>query len=714
MSRYCQVAFPLPLFQTFLYQVPEELSEKVQVGSRVVAPLGKRPHQGYVLEMVSLSKEPEFKVKPLISCLDEKPIWSQSFLSFILELTRLSLNPPGLFLAMSEPPALKEKELTRVSLTREGQEILLSGKIRGKRKELLDLLSGGGELSPLYLKRKLEIKDIYSCLRPLLQAGLVEIKVKQVRKRVRGELQPGGSLQQLRLPITPVGLSDKEEKLYQRLISREEGTALLAGDQKKRFDFIRKVLISGFQGTALVLVPMVHRLKVWRPIIEALEGNSVVWHSQLSEKLRTENWGRLASGQVRVVFGTRSALFLPVSPLALILVDEEHDELYHQTESPAFDVREAAEIRARQEKCPLLYTSSCPRVSQYFRHSREGTLINLGYENSGLNSQFYRQDLTQLLKEELQARIKNHIKNSGKVFFFVNRKGYAAYLFCLACGYVARCSRCRIALTLQKKEGELVCRYCGETHPEPESCPVCQNKLRAGKVRGTQFVKERLAGIFPGQQVALLEEGVEEPKSEKLIRKIEAGKIRLVVGTEYSLHRLPPGLFTLIVLVNPESSLNLPDFRAAEKSFFTISKVRELLEESSLAECLGVVDGPEPEVIRKALNRDYEGFFLKELEYRELLNYPPFSVLLELTLEGSSVRRAGNYSRQLLSLISSRFPEVEIIGPRLTRKIWRKEKKEVKSYLRVYSEEQLNLLLETLKEFRIKKPASRLTLNLLR
>jgi primosomal protein N' (replication factor Y) len=261
---------------------------------------------------------------------------------------------------------------------------------------------------------------------------------------------------------------------------------------------------------------------------------------------------------------------------------------------------------------------------------------------------------------------------------------------------------------LKKKNGVLTCGYCGETSQAPEQCPGCGKKLRPGRIRGTQYLKEQLEETFPEETVEVLEEGVKETRVRQIVRQIRSGKTKLLVGTEYALDRLPEELFSLAVLINPENSLNLPDFRASEKTFATIYRLSELVRNDSRARAVAVVTGPEPEVISQALTRNYRFFFEREIEYRHLLSYPPFSCLVEVNLHGSSLRSSGRGSRQLVDQLRNDFPALEIIGPRITRQAWRKEKKEIKLFLRVPSREQLVDLLMLLKKFRLKRPALRI------
>jgi len=708
MSTYCEVLFPLPVFQTFLYRLPPELAGKVRVGSKVVAPLGSRKLPGYVLEVKELAREPEFKVREIISCPPDSVTLPEVILKLALELSERSLTAPGLLLEMAEPPAAREKPRLRLTITEKGLRELVSGRLKGRRGQILSLLAER-QLSPVYIKKKLKLREVNSYLRSLGQEGLLEIREKATRKKPTRPVGADNS-RQLVLPVRPEGLPEAGQPLLEGLESGRGGAYLLTGSLDRRLRFLEKIMdyAAGHYGFVIFLVPDIQRLEKLRPLEKAFGGRAAFWHGQLPDKVRNDAWNQLVSGRSRIVFGTRSALFLPVRPVSLLVIDEEHDDLYYQADGPSFDAREAAEVRARLEKSLLIFSSASPRVSQYHRHRRSGTLIDLGGPEGQPRVNFYQKDIARLLKKELREEIAPYLEAGGQIFFLVNRKGYAGYLFCPGCGYVARCPHCRIALNLQKKDGELNCSYCGLETQAPEECPVCNQKLRPGRIRGSQYLKEQLQVAFPGQPVEVLEEGVGDRAAEKSLKRIFSGKSRLVVGTEYALRRLPLNHFSFLVLVNPETGLSLPDFRAAEKTMALSRSALELLRVEEDSRVAAITAGPPPEVVVQALSGDYAGFFEREIDYRQLLNYPPFSFLVEVGLDSRSLRGAGRSSRLLLEQLGRDFPGLELLGPKVSRKAWRKEQREVRLMVRLSAETEIEELLSYLKKFRMEKPSTRL------
>ncbi|MDI6848989.1 MAG: primosomal protein N' [Candidatus Saccharicenans sp.] len=712
MSSYCQILFPLPVFQTFLYRLPPELVGKVRIGSRVIAPLGSRRLAGYVLAMEELSREPEFEVKEIIACQEDCPRLPEFILKLALELSERSLTAPGLFLEMAEPPAVREKPRVRLAITEKGLKELVSGRLKGRRGQILSLLVDR-QLSPVYVRRKLMLREINSYLRNLSQEGLLEIREKATRKKNSRQVAPD-NFRQLTLPVRPEGLPESGQGLLARLESGQGGTFLLHGSLERRLEFLKKIMeyTAGHYGYTLFLVPDIQGLGKWQPLVREYGARAATWHSQLTERVRNEAWNQVVSGRARIIFGTRSALFLPVRPLSLLVVDEEQDDLYYQSDGASFDLREAAMVRAGLEKSLLVFASSCPRVSQYYRHRQADSLIDLGGLEAGPGSRFYQQDIVKILKGELRSEIASCLETGKGVFFLVNRKGYAGYLYCPGCGYVARCPQCRIALNLKKKEEGLSCGYCGLESPVPEECPVCRQKLKPGRIRGSQFLKEQLQEAFPGCPVEVLEEGAGDKAAENSVRRIKSGKSRLVVGTEYALRRLPRRSFSLLVLVNPENNLNRPDFQAAERTLALVRAGLELVGNDQNSGVAVITSGPPPEPVVQAVSGDYQSFFEREIEFRRLLNYPPFSFLLEIGLDSRSLRSSGRGSRLLLEQLEKDFPGLEILGPKISRKTWRKEQREIKLMVRLTDESRVKTILSYLKSFRMEKPSLRLRVRL--
>lgn len=710
MAFFCEVSFPLPLLRTFTYRLPDHLVDKVKVGSRVLAPFGSRQISGYVLEVKQMEQEPDFEVKEIISLKEGSLKFSELFIDFIKELAGKSLSSPGQLLDLAEVAEEQERKKVEIVLTDKGRSELERGGLKGKKKEILELLKER-RLAPLYLRRKTRLKNINAYLKELAGDGLIEIEERIIKKRKKSQrkIQPV-SPTQLRLPISLSSVPEDNQTI-KKIIKKEHREYLITGSWSKRAPFISELVgyLLGKNGYVFILVPEIQRMRRWQELFGHLE-ELVALHSQLSPANYRKAVERIISGEGRLILGTRFLPLLPVEPVSAIIMDEEQDELYYQTEGISFDAREAARIRAKYEKAVIILTSSCPDVSSYYRHRESGTLINTGQEVRKYDYQIICGDVEKLLRNGLKDEILKQASRGQPVFIYVNKKGYAGYVQCSRCRYVPKCDSCRIALSSGTSRKELFCRYCGQTHPWPEKCPVCGQKIRAGRVRGSQFFREELSAFWSGKKILILEEGI-KPSAEETIHKDMGRKnVGAVIGTEYALSRLWPVRFPLVIAVNPELGLNRPDFRAAETVFESLSKISELVANEETSRLIVVTELPDDQTIKLAVRADYSGFFDREIEIRKLLSYPPFCYLVNLNLSESRMRAAARLSRALLKEIEENYRDIEIIGPKVSRQVWHRERKEIRFYFRFKdsSRSRLEEFLNFLYVFKLRHPSARI------
>ncbi|MGB9835569.1 MAG: replication restart helicase PriA [Candidatus Saccharicenans sp.] len=711
MAFYVEVSFPLPLLQTFTYRLPEDLIDRVRVGSKVLAPFGSRQLTGYVLEIKQLEEEPKFEVKEIIGLRGDGPGFSESFTGFIKELAWKNLVSPGQLLEQAEIEEEPEERKVEVVLTADGQVKLERGEIKGRKKEILELLQGR-KLSPLYLRRRTGLKNLNAYLKDLKESGLIEVKERLVRKRraaVKNRFEPPA---QLPLPMGSAG-SPEVDRIIKKISRKEPGEFLVFGSWAKRAVFFIQLLdgLTGQPGYIFILVPEIQKMRRWQKLLEH-RAELVAFHSQLTRAERRAALERMNSGQARIILGTQALLLMPLEPVSLFVVDEEQDELYHQAEGVPFEAREASRLRAFQEKAVVIFTSSCPEVSSYFRFAKEGSLINVGQEDRKYDCQIISGEADKLLKSELQEELKKLTDRGQSVFVYVNKKGYAGYLECSRCHHVPKCRQCQIALYAGKRGKELYCRYCGEIYPWPERCPVCGQKMKIGRVKGSEFFREELTTLLPGQKVVTLEEGKEKINEEALIKAIAKKKAAIIIGTDYALPRLWPVQFPLVIVVNPEVGLRRPDFRAAERVFESISQAAELVANEKKARLIIITEEADDPTVRLAAFSDYLQFYERELEIRRLLNYPPFSPLVNLNLSGTNLRSSARLSRNFLEQVEKNFPSVEVIGPKVSRQAWHRERKEIRFYLRFKERGQIPEFIDFLRQFKLRHSSARININL--
>jgi len=406
----------------------------------------------------------------------------------------------------------------------------------------------------------------------------------------------------------------------------------------------------------------------------------VVLHSALSAGERHDTWREIHRGRFPVVVGVRSALFAPLPNLGLLVVDEEHDASYKQGESPRYHGRDGAVVRARLEKVPVLLGSATPSIESYY-NARSGkyrmSVLPTRIENRPLPAitivdlhlvppKERRGVLSPLLVEKIGAVL----ERGEQAMVFLNRRGYAPFLRCPDCGHVPRCAHCAVTFTFHRREPILRCHYCGTEEEAPAVCPKCGGARIGHRGAGTQRVEEDLAEVFPFARIARMDLDTTRRKdsARSILGEFGEGKVNLLIGTQMIAkgHHFPG--VSLVGVVNADTALHLPDFRAAERTFQLLLQVAGRAGRGDReGEVVIQTFHPLHYVLRSAVLHEYEPFAVRELDDRRALHYPPYSRVLALTFRGKKgavVRSAAARFREALSADARVRPLVwEILGP---------------------------------------------------
>jgi len=433
--------------------------------------------------------------------------------------------------------------------------------------------------------------------------------------------------------------------------------------------------------TALNLVPEISLTPSVQAQFLARFGSHVaVLHSALSENERHEEWWRIRRGEARVVLGTRSAIFAPLTNLGVVIVDEEHDTSYKQEETPRYNGRDVAVVRARLAGALALLGSATPSLESYW-NAREGkyrlAVLPERVEGRKLAAveiidmrQEFRETHTSVpvsrrLHQEIEAQISNH----HQTMILLNRRGYSWFLLCRSCGQTLRCENCSISLTYHRREHRLICHYCGYSAPVPARCPNCQSEHLFYVGEGTEKVEKKFAELFPGARVARLDRDVARRPSQfqQILSDFRQGKIDLLVGTQMIAkgHDFPG--VTLVGVVSADIGLGLPDFRSAERTF-------QLLTQAAGRAGRGEKPGrvlvqtffPDHYAIRLAAEQNYEAFFDKEMRFRRMMHYPPVTALANIIAKGSKLEQAALVAKHVgdfLIPLEKNTEGLKILGP---------------------------------------------------
>ncbi|MFD1955057.1 primosomal protein N' [Paenibacillus thailandensis] len=523
----------------------------------------------------------------------------------------------------------------------------------GKQRELLAYILRNNE--PIPLQRLLaEAGGSAGSVRALADKGLVTIREEESKR----DPYAGREFKRTEpLPLTP-GQQDVYGRIAGAVESPEPKVMLLhgvtgSGKTEVYLQAIHHCLTLGKQ--AIVLVP---EISLTPQMVERFKGRFgdavAVMHSRLSHGERYDEWRKIRSGAVQVAIGARSAVFAPFERIGLIIIDEEHESSYKQEETPKYHARDVAVKRAKQHGAAVVLGSATPSLESYAAASRtspggESMLLPMpervhggplppvrivdmrGELMSGNRSMFSR-SLHQALEERL-ARGEQSV-------LLLNRRGYSTFVMCRSCGYSATCPHCDISLTYHRKSGVLRCHYCGHAEPLPASCPSCGSEHIRYFGTGTQRVEEELAKLFPGIRVIRMDVDTTSEKNahEKLLKQFGDREADVLLGTQMVAKGLDFPYVTLVGVIAADTSLNLPDFRAGERTFQLLTQVAGRAGRHHLpGEVIIQTYAPEHYAIAAAQRHDYAAFLAEELKHRSLLAYPPYCRLVLVTMSHEQI-----------------------------------------------------------------------------
>ena len=434
--------------------------------------------------------------------------------------------------------------------------------------------------------------------------------------------------------------------------------------------------------TAIILVPEI-ALTLWvgrqcRAWFGARFEGVAVLHSALSDIERAREWWRVRNGEARVVVGTRSAIFAPLENVGLIIVDEEQETSYKQEETPRYHGRDVAIVRAKLEGAAALLGSATPSLETY-HHAMSGKyeLLTLAsrvekrslpvVEIVDLRDDFAKTHQTSPISAALHAGIQECLANKTQALILINRRGYSWSVLCRSCGASVQCANCSISMTHHKSRNRLECHYCGSLQPIPKQCPKCQSKYVYFFGEGSEHLEERLRKEFPGARIARLDRDTARTKRQyqETLGAFAGGALDILVGTQMLAKGHDFQRVTLVGVISADSSLNLPDFRAAERAFQLLTQVAGRAGRGDLpGRVLIQTFYPEHYAIQYAVRQDYSAFYERETQFRRVMAYPPFTSLANVIVRDTNLEKAIRWSRQLSEYFSpSDGKGLRILGP---------------------------------------------------
>lgn len=690
---------PGPFKEPLIYSVPESLQGRIVPGLRVVVPLQKRTVTGILLE--SVFENSLHQTKDIIEFLDDQPFLDPHLLKLAKWISQYYLASLGEVIGSMLPPNARRQSQRIVILKL--PEVRVTDELG--RKILEKLRQHKRKMPSAALKRAFPEAALQTLLARFESRGIIEIKDHLPKQRTSKDQ----SWTTANDPQT-----DAPAKFR---LTIEQNNALRAIENRINSGGFESFLLHGVTGSgktevylramerikalgrrSLILIPEISLTPQLLDRVRARFPNKTgVLHSALTAAERLAQWRHIARGNVDVVIGARSAVFAPIPDLGLIVVDEEHDSSYKQEESLRYNGRDVAVVRGKLLGCPVILGSATPALETY-ENCRQGRYqlleitqrveqrplptieaIDLrasNASNSGAMTTLPPESVLggrRLFSEELVRALKENFYSGHQTLIFLNRRGFANFVQCRACGYVWRCPHCSVTLTSHLKLNRMSCHHCDYRRPLTDNCPECHDNTLSGIGGGTERVEQTLKHLLPDARVARMDRDTTHGRGshEALIRRWEKGDIDILVGTQMVTKGHDVFGVTVVGALLADLSLNMPDFRAAERTFQLLSQVAG---RSGRGDNPGRVIvqtyAPDHYAIQFLMAHDYRGFFAAEREFRQALNYPPFSRLVNVRVDGpklTDVETKIQFLATELRTLQSRNPEiyheVEVLGP---------------------------------------------------
>mgnify|MGYP004459228597 CR=1 FL=1 len=662
----------------FQYRIPDSLKEKLAVGMCVQIPFGtgNRKRKGYVIEITGKNEYPEEKIKEIDGIItDNLPAEADAIrLAAWMRQTYGSTMIAALKTVLPVKRAVKavEKKKLRRSLSAEELTSLLGECMRkhqnAKVRVLQELLTEE-ELPYELVTGKLHVSA--ATLNSLVNQGAITIESESSYRNpvsLNVTAQSGPELSEEQCYIKEQILSDYDKNIRNTyLIHGITGS----GKTLVYLALIEEMIKRGKQ--CIVLIPEI--ALTYQTLLRFYKrfGDRVsVMNSSLSQGERFDQCERARKGEIDVMIGPRSALFVPFPSLGMIVIDEEHEGSYISENAPRYHARETAEYLASLKKASLVLGSATPSLEAYYKAKKgEYRLFTMknrknGGELANVRIVDLRQELRKgnrsIFSSDLQELIRDRLGKKQQIMLFLNRRGYAGFVSCRSCGYVMKCPHCDVSLS-QHIGGKMVCHYCGYETVQPKRCPNCSSNYILGFKAGTQQIERQLYELFPGIRVLRMDGDTTKQKGsfEKILSAFAEGEADVLLGTQMIVkgHDFPN--VTLVGVLAADLSLNDSDYRAGEKTFQLLTQAEGRAGRGTLpGEAVVQTYRPEHYSIQQAAKQDYEAFYEEEILYRELLEYPPAGHMLTILVVSKDEKRCKGLAVRLAKEAGA---YVHVIGP---------------------------------------------------
>ena len=749
--EYIEVAVALPVYNTFTYRVPENLSFFASIGERALVPFGRRRVTGYILG--PSENMDHSKIKLVLDILDETPLFHASMIPFFRWIADYYMYPIGEVIKSALPGGLNLYDFVAVTITEKGKNALIENSITPLQSEILchlklqscglrklcaklnkevpnSLIQAMEKQGLIISKRELKGKRTGPKMEryvSLIKPGISTDKLSAQRMRIIYVLQDEGEISVRKLtgliPTAPrlIKLLEKAGyiSIFNKSVYRDpfgesitpDNPYKLTTEQRKAvltvIDLFGKgfatCLLAGVTGSGktevylqiaaealkrkisvLILVPEIVLISQMERRFRARFGDCVaLLHSRLSAGEQYDQWMRIARKEVPIAIGTRSALFAPFADMGIIIVDEEHDTSYKQESGLRYNARDLAVVRAKLIDGVALLGSATPSIQSYY-NVKTKKFIELSLTKRvekrplpdvavvDLRKTRDVRGVGYFITSELYKAIKKTLSRGEQTILFLNRRGFAGFPVCAACGASLTCKNCDISLTFHQKANAYKCHYCGYSLAATSNCFKCGSSRIKLLGLGTEKVEEAVKHIFPDARVARLDRDTIRKKNAMLniFKGLNNHSIDILIGTQMVAKGHDFSNITLVGIICADLSLNFPDFRAGERTFQLLAQVSGRAGRGSVpGRVILQTYNPDHFSIAAAKDQDFKAFYNKEIIFRKALNYPPFSRIILLKISGKDWKKTQKYAMDVGDLCNSLknntpfLKTVEILGP---------------------------------------------------
>ena len=657
--------------KTFTYLIPDSLKAKIKKGMKVKVPFANKIINGFITNIID-SYNSEYDLKEIDSIVDEYLVLNEEMMSLGTYLQEKTLCTKIAAYQTMLPSSLKVKDkkqkdyskyLEYVELIADAntiQEYKLKHKTAKKQIETLDILK---------IEKQLKSSISPNIVKILKEEKLITITKEQIYR-----------INKQKKEEEKITLSQDQDKVLNSIDLNKQDTYLIhgvtgSGKTEVYMQLIDRVIKKG--KNAIMLVPEISlTTQIINKFYDRFGSDVAIFHSALSDGEKYDEYLKIYRGEVHIVIGTRSAIFTPLDKLGIIIIDEEHSDTYKQDSNPRYHAIDMALFRAKYHNIPLVLGSATPSLETMAR-ALKGVYKYLEMKNrigksilpivSIVDMSLELKKRNMIFSSILKDKIKDRLEKKEQIILLLNRRGYSTVVTCKNCGYTYECPHCDITLTYHKSSNNLRCHYCGYTVIKSDICPKCQEKSLDDRGLGTEKLEQELKKEFPECRVIRMDADTTRNKGshEDIINKFKNHEFDILLGTQMISKGLDFPLVTLVGIINADTTLNMPDFRSAERTYSLLSQVSGRAGRSGLVgEVILQTFNPDNFTLNCVKDNDYMKFYNYEMTNRHKLNYPPYYYITSIKIASKNYEMASKEILKVKRYLDTNLSNnIIILGP---------------------------------------------------